>query len=93
MRPDDPVLPDAARPAPLAGSPPAPGPMPRPRPIRRDDDRAIALGGIVLAAVMLALAALAEVRLALGGTVWLPLHLALAGAAGTAIASILPFFT
>jgi nitrite reductase (NO-forming) len=93
MPPNDPVLPGAARPAPPAGSDPGPGPRPRPVPIRRGDDRTIALGGIVAAAVLLALAALAAARLALGGTVWLPLHLALAGAAGTAIASILPFFT
>ncbi len=49
--------------------------------------------GVILAAILLALAGLGTVGSALGGTIWLPLHLALAGAAGTAIASVLPFFT
>ena len=42
---------------------------------------------------MAALAAVAAIGSAAGGTVWLPLHLALAGTAGTAIAAVLPFFT
>jgi nitrite reductase (NO-forming) len=53
----------------------------------------VTFAGVVMAAILLALAGLGTVGSALGGTVWLPLHLALAGAAGTAIASVLPFFT
>ena len=49
--------------------------------------------GVLVAAGLLGLAAVSAVRAALGGTVWLPLHMALAGAAGTAIAAVLPFFT
>ncbi|HEX7948804.1 MAG TPA: hypothetical protein VF494_00530 [Candidatus Limnocylindrales bacterium] len=61
--------------------------------IRRRDDRAIASAGVLLAAGLVGLAAVSAVEAALGGTVWLPLHIALAGAAGTAIAAVLPFFT
>lgn len=62
--------------------------------ISRSTDRRIAFGGLALAAVLLALAATSallppSIRLGM----WLPAHLALAGAATTAIASILPFFT
>jgi len=62
--------------------------------IARSTDRRIAFGGLAVAAVYLALAAASlllppAVRL---GT-WLPAHLALAGAAATAIAALLPFFT
>ncbi|MGZ8438597.1 MAG: hypothetical protein ACXWXR_08665 [Candidatus Limnocylindrales bacterium] len=49
--------------------------------------------GVLLAAGLLGLAAVSAARAALGGTIWLPLHIALAGAAGTAIAAVLPFFT
>jgi len=62
--------------------------------IARSSDRRIAFGGLAVAALYLALAAASlllppAIRL---GT-WLPAHLALAGAAATAIAAILPFFT
>lgn len=63
-------------------------------PISREVDRRITFAGLVLAVAFAALgvASLAlpvEIRL---GT-WLPLHLALAGAATTAIVAVLPFFT
>ncbi len=66
----------------------------RPRLISRTDDRRITFGGLAVAAVLLGLALLS---LGLPATVrvgaWLPLHLALAGSAATAVASLLPFFT
>lgn len=69
-------------------------PLPTARPtIRRSGDRAVTSAGVLIAAGLLGLAGVSAVRTALGGTIWLPLHLALAGAAGTAIASVLPFFT
>jgi nitrite reductase (NO-forming) len=62
--------------------------------ISRDADRRITFGGMVVSAVLLALAA---GSLALPAAdrhgLWLPLHLLLAGTAGTAIASVLPFFS
>lgn len=63
-------------------------------PISRDADRRITFGGLVVAASLLALAA-ASLALPSGERhgLWLPLHLALAGAAGTAIAAVLPFFS
>jgi nitrite reductase (NO-forming) len=64
----------------------------RPR-VGRRDDRVVTFAGVIVAAFLLTLAGLGAAGSALGGTVWLPLHLALAGAAGTAIASVLPFFT
>ena len=77
-------------------SAPALGPQPplpaRPM-IRRGGDRSVTFAGVLIAAGLLGLAGVSAVRPALGGTVWLPLHLALAGAAGTAIAAVLPFFT
>ena len=62
--------------------------------ISRSADRRITFAGLAAAAVFLALAAASillppAIRL---GT-WLPVHLALAGAAATAIAAVLPFFT
>ena len=66
----------------------------RPQSISREADRQITFGGLIVAAAMLGLAA---ASLALPPAdrhgVWLPLHLALAGAAGTAIAAVLPFFS
>ncbi len=62
---------------------------------RRADDRRVAVAAVVLAALYLAAAGLAVVLEAMaGGTVapWLPLHLALAGGASTAIAGVMPFF-
>ena len=81
---------DVGRPAPV-GSPlrnTPPGP-------RRADDRRVAVVAVLLAASFLAAAGLAAIREAMaGGTVapWLPLHLALAGGASTAIAGVMPFF-
>ncbi|MDO8483494.1 MAG: hypothetical protein Q7S35_00965, partial [Candidatus Limnocylindrales bacterium] len=63
------------------------------RPTGRGVDRRVTFAGLLVAAALLALAALAAIGSAVGGTVWLPLHLAVAGAAGTAIAAVLPFFT
>ncbi|HEX4898333.1 MAG TPA: hypothetical protein VFV53_08270 [Candidatus Limnocylindrales bacterium] len=95
--------------APDAGALPVPGPAPAPfrgalpvlgggaRPgvgIARSVDRRIAFAGLMVSAAYLGLAAASlllppAIRL---GT-WLPAHLALAGAATTAIAAVLPFFT
>lgn len=64
----------------------------RPR-IDRGRDRRVTVGG-ALAALVLLTAAIASTALPPGsrdGT-WLPIHLALAGAAGLAIAAVLPFF-
>ncbi len=61
--------------------------------IKRGDDRLVTATGLLLAAGLLFLAAVSAARAALGGTVWVPLHVALAGGAGTAIAAVLPFFT
>ncbi len=66
----------------------------RAKPIDRTSDRWVVLGAIAAAVAFLAAAVLAlllpesERRGA-----WLPLHLALAGAATTAIAGVVPFFT
>lgn len=63
-------------------------------PAGRATDRRITALGIGVAAVYVALAALslfAPVSLRQGG--WLPLHLALAGGATTAIAGVMPFFS
>ncbi|HEX5149036.1 MAG TPA: hypothetical protein VFW02_08140 [Candidatus Limnocylindrales bacterium] len=61
--------------------------------ILRGTDRTITFAGVLVAATLLGLAGLSAIGSAFGGTVWLPLHLAMAGAAGTAIAAVLPFFT
>ena len=65
------------------------------RVIRRADDRRATFAGVLVAAVFLASgAASAGLTIAHGGgSAWPGLHLVLAGAAGTAIASVLPFFT
>lgn len=63
-------------------------------PIDRSTDRLVALGAIAGALAFLVFALLAAVlppAARLG--IWLPLHLALAGAAGTAIAGVMPFFS
>ncbi len=65
---------------------------PKPR-LSRSADREITFGGVIVAAVFLALAAgslLLPTAARMGA--WVPLHLALAGAATTAIAALLPFF-
>ncbi|HEX5827315.1 MAG TPA: hypothetical protein VFY23_07330 [Candidatus Limnocylindrales bacterium] len=76
-------------------APIAPGRAPvRPGP-RRADDRRIAAASVLLAAVFLVLAVLAAIARPLlgpGVSPWLPLHLALAGGASTAIAGVMPFF-
>lgn len=68
--------------------------VPARRPRSRVDDRRITFVGLAASASLLGLAMLS---LALPEGVrrglWLPLHLGLAGAAGTAVASVLPFFT
>jgi nitrite reductase (NO-forming) len=56
-------------------------------------DRRITLAGLLLSVCFLAVAvAAALLPESVRRGVWLPVHLALAGAAGTAIASLLPFF-
>ena len=69
------------------------GPSPKGVGISRIVDRKIAFGGMAVSAVYLALAVaslLLPAAARLGS--WVPLHLALAGAATTAIAALLPFF-
>ena len=66
----------------------------RQTPIDRSNDRLVALGAIGIAVAFLVaslLAALLPAEMRLG--IWLPLHLALAGAATTAIAGLMPFFS
>jgi hypothetical protein len=78
--------------APTAPRPPA-GPF-RPGP-RRADDRWIAIVSILVAATYLVAAVVAAAAPAAGLALpepWLPLHLALAGGASTAIAGVMPFF-
>jgi len=65
-----------------------------PPPIRRGDDRRVTFAGLAVAAGLLASAAIVLALTSQGiGTIWVALHLALAGAAATAIAAVLPFFT
>ena len=66
----------------------------RPVGIVRGDDRRIAFGGLVVSGLYL-VAALVSLALPPGVRrgAWLPLHLALAGGASVAIASVMPFFT
>lgn len=65
-----------------------------PPPIRRNDDRLVTFGGLAVAAGLLGAAAIVAALSTQGiGTVWAALHLALAGAAATAIAAVLPFFS
>jgi len=61
--------------------------------IVRGTDRRIAFGGVLGAAALLGTAGLSAIASGPGTTPWLPLHLALAGAASTAVAAMLPFFT
>ncbi len=66
----------------------------RPVPVDRSSDRLVALGAIGIAVAFLVaslLATLLPAQVRLG--IWLPLHLALAGAATTAIAGVMPFFS
>lgn len=64
------------------------------RPRSRADDRRITFAGLTVSAAILGVA-LASVTLpeTVRRGLWLPLHLGLAGAAGTAVAGVLPFFT
>ena len=77
--------------SPFGGGHPAaltPGP-------RRADDRRIVVASVVVAGLYLVAAAGAAAALAAGATSvspWLPLHLALAGGASTAISGVMPFF-
>lgn len=82
--------------------PPPPAPlvvaargMPRPRvAISRDADRRVTFAGLTIAGGFLGLALLGLAHLVVGRTgLWVPLHLALAGGASTAIAAVMPFFT
>jgi nitrite reductase (NO-forming) len=59
----------------------------------RGVDRRITFWGLLVAALLLAVAVASAVGWATGGSLWLPLHFVLAGAASTAIAAMLPFFT
>lgn len=92
MSPNRRALPVVERPVTPPASLAAPA-RARPR-IERDADRRIAFGGLAVAAMFLA-AALASTLLPASTRIglWLPLHLALAGGAGVAIAAMLPFFT
>ena len=65
----------------------------RAQPIDRSSDRLVALSGIGIAVAFLAAAVLSAL-LPEGSRrgAWLPLHLALAGGATTAIAGVMPFF-
>ncbi len=71
------------------------GPVPlRPGP-RRADDRRVAVASVAITAGYLAAAAVAGIGVGVPGSgisAWLPLHLALAGGASTAIAGVMPFF-
>ncbi len=66
----------------------------RPGP-RRGDDRRVVVASVVVAAGFLLVAAAAALARATGADAlppWLPLHLALAGGASTAISGVMPFF-
>jgi hypothetical protein len=55
----------------------------------------VAVASVIIAAAYLAAGAIAAIALAVPGSTiapWLPLHLALAGGASTAIAGVMPFF-
>lgn len=90
--------PEAAQPSPTSSTTVAPiialTSRPSRPPISRSEDRLITFGGVATAAGLLgiAVASIALPEAARRG-LWLPLHLGLAGAAGTAIAAVLPFFT
>lgn len=71
-----------------------PLPVIQPVSVTRADDRRITYAGLIVSAGLMALS-IASIALPtpLRRGVWLPLHLALAGAAATAVASVMPFFT
>lgn len=67
--------------------------VPRPT-TSRAADRRITFRGLLVAAGFLVLALLGLAHLVVGRSgLWIPLHLALAGGASTAVAAVLPFFT
>ncbi len=88
----------------IIGGRPAPSSRPAPVPLdpsrhrpgpTRTDDRKVTTGAIVVAGLFLLAAGLSLVAQGAGATVlspWLPIHLALAGGASTAIAGVMPFF-
>src|SRR3990172_388828 len=88
---------DGVGPAPPGNGPlPIEQPAPRPRgppPISRSADRRVTAAGLTAAGTFLAAAVLATLLpdAARRGT-WLPLHLALAGGAGAALAPLMPVF-
>jgi hypothetical protein len=61
--------------------------------IGRGADRRITFGGLLVAAVLLGVAGASAIGSGTGSLLWLPVHLAMAGAASTAVAAVLPFFT
>jgi nitrite reductase (NO-forming) len=62
--------------------------------VNRNADRQVTLAGLTTAAGLLGLAfASTALPDATRRGLWLPIHLGLAGAGGTAVASVLPFFT
>ena len=70
------------------------GPRPERAVIDRSSDRIVAMSAIALAIAFLCAAAVATVLpVDAFSDDWLPLHLALAGAASTAIAGVMPFFS
>jgi nitrite reductase (NO-forming) len=87
-------LTDVPRPAPSPPIPLSPTGSPRPAPTRGGADRQVTLLAITLAAgfVGLAIVSLLAPAATRQGS-WLPLHLLLAGAAPTAIAGVMPFFS
>lgn len=103
VRESEPAAPDGAGPASLPVVPPPTArvlPMVetvagRPRvAIARGTDRQITFAGLLLAAGFLLVALLGLAHLVVGRSgLWIPLHLALAGGASTAVASVLPFFS
>ena len=93
-RREPPTRPPLAVPLALTAPRPVVGARTRSGP-RRADDRRIAAVAVVAAAGFLVAAMAAALASGLGAAVlspWLPLHLALAGGASTAIAGVMPFF-
>ena len=72
-----------------------PTPQGRPRsPIDRSFDRLIALAAVAIAiSYLLAAVVTAFLPIEVRRAAWLPLHLALAGGATSAIAGVMPYFT
>ena len=88
-----PKAPAGSAPTRIDTSPPGAAAL-RPGP-RRADDRRVVVASVVVAAGFLLVAAAAALARATGAEAlppWLPLHLALAGGASTAISGVMPFF-